>query len=208
MEATNSLDEERIRSLLLGGRREVAEALEEISAQLRDGICGWLRRSFPALSAEDLADVWQDTLLAVITALRRNRFDADRPLVPWLSAIASRRAIDLARRRSSHARALDVLGRELSRTAVGRRWALLGAAERREILDLLAAEIAGLPPRQRLVLRTFSLHYPETADMEVLRKRVSAALGEEATIASVKRALQEGRRKLRELFERKGYRVP
>ena len=50
-------------------------------------------------------------------------------------------------------------------------------------------------------------NYPETKDMEVLRQEVSRMTGREETLVSIKRALQEGRNKVRQLLERKGYTI-
>ena len=205
MKSTNIFDEERIRSLLCGGDREVAEALTQIVCHLRTSLCGWLRRNFPGLTPEDLADTWQETLLSVITAVRSGRFDARRPLIPWLCTIAYRRATDVTRRRSSARDALAAVGRAIAGTSTGQRWKELDAQERTEALELTLEHIETLPNLQRLVLRTFSDHYPESRDMNVLRDLVSRTRGEQATLASVKRALQEGRRKLREFLQRNGH---
>jgi RNA polymerase sigma factor (sigma-70 family) len=49
------------------------------------------------LSAADGEDVVQDTLLAI--HLKRQTWDQDRPIGPWISAIARNKFIDLMRRR-------------------------------------------------------------------------------------------------------------
>ncbi len=205
MKSTNVFDEEQVRNLLGGGDREVAEALAQIICHLQAGLCGWLRRNSPGLTPEDLADTWQETLLSVITAVRNGRFDARRPLLPWLCAIACRRATDVSRRRSSAKDALAAMGRALAGTSTGQQWKDLAARERDEALELTREHIETLPAMQRIVLRTFSDHYPESRNMETLRVLVSKARGEEATLASVKRALQKGRRKLKEFLERNGH---
>ncbi len=207
MKATNVFDEERVKKLLQGEYRDVAQALGQIVHHLRDGLCGWLRRQFPGLSPEDLADTWQETLVSVLTAVRKGRFDANRPLIPWLCTIAYRRATDVTRRKSTTGEALAAVGRQIAATSTGRRWKSLSAEARSEALELTLEHIESLPTMQRIVLRTFSDHYPETANMETLRVMVSQVRGQEATLASVKRALQEGRRKLQEFLERNGYRL-
>lgn len=205
VKSTNVFDEEQVRTLLRGGDREVAQALTQIVCHLEKGVCGWLRRSFPGLPPEDLADTWQETLLSVITAVRNGRFDPHRPLIPWICTIAYRRATDLTRRKSSANDALAAVGREIAETSTGACWKGLTAEERNEALELTLRHIETLPTMQKTVLRTFSEHYPETRDMETLRKIVSQSRGEQVTLASVKRALQEGRRKLKEFLDRTGY---
>ncbi len=49
------------------------------------------------LSANDAEDVVQDTLLAI--HLKRQTWDSDRPIGPWISAIARNKFIDQMRRR-------------------------------------------------------------------------------------------------------------
>lgn len=205
VKSTNVFDEERVKKLLQGEDRDVAQALRRIVEDLRDGLCGWLRRHFPGLSPEDLADTWQETLVAVLTAVRDGRFDAKRPLIPWLCTICYRRATDLTRRKSRASEALAAVGARIAHTSTGLRWKMLSSEERSEVLELTLRHIERLPEMQRLVLQTFSDHYPESASMETLRALVSQVRGQQTTLASVKRALQEGRRKLSELLQRNGY---
>jgi hypothetical protein len=72
-------------------------------------------------------------------------------------------------------------------------------------MGLIRDAVSALPRKQRVVLQAFLDHYPETKDMEVLRQEVSRMTGVEETLAAVKRALQEGRNKVRQLLEKKGY---
>src|SRR5438105_1063586 len=81
--------------------------------------------------------------------------------------------------------------------AAGRLWRELPPAERNELAGLIREAVEGLPGQQRRVLRVFLAYYPETSDLAVLRREVSRAAGAEQTLASVKRALQEGRAKVR-----------
>jgi hypothetical protein len=55
------------------------------------------------------------------------------------------------------------------------------------------------------VLQAFVEHYPRTRRLDVLQQEVSRAAGGPVSQASVKRALQEGRRKLREALAGRGY---
>jgi len=54
-----------------------------------------------SLGASEAEDVVQDTLLAV--HLKRQTWDQDRPIGPWISAIARNKFIDLMRRRGRNA---------------------------------------------------------------------------------------------------------
>ena len=74
-----------------GDREAYRALLEEISPI----VLGWLRRWLT--DAEDLADVYQDTLVHLHRA--RHTYDPARAFEPWLYAIARNAAADHGRRR-------------------------------------------------------------------------------------------------------------
>ena len=203
----DSFDEEQVRLLLIGTEEEIGQALSLIENHLRRRICVWLRKQQAWMSSEDLADAWQETLMGVCKAVRAKRFDANQPLIPWLLSIASARGIDQRRRKTSRKRALAAVGEALRGTRVGRVWEVRLAEERNEILACVRAEILRLPEKQRRVMQVFDEGYPDTKDMQVLRVEVSKVSGQEETLASVKRALQEARRKVRDCLKAKGYEI-
>lgn len=202
-------DEERVRILLIGSEEEIEQALRLIDEQFRRLICACLRSQRLAawMSSEDLADTWQDTLLGVFNAAKERRFDPDRPLFPWIFSIAKKRAIDGYRRKTIQEKAVLAVGDALKATRAGGVWLRLRDPERKEILAEVRKEIVSLPEKQRIVFQAFIDCYPETANMETLRLRVSEITRQEETLASVKRALQEGRRKVKEIFQARGHEV-
>jgi DNA-directed RNA polymerase specialized sigma24 family protein len=173
--------------LLAEGNAELRVALEGIHRRLRDRVCGWIRTRYPALSPEDLADVWSETLLGVARAAREGRFDPGRPLVGWLMTIAYRRAADLARRarswRKVAPRLRPVDGRDRERAA--------------RSLARVRAAVGGLPGNQRLVMAAWIDGFPDTRRTECLRDRLRQRAGVELTAEAVKSALREARRKIR-----------
>jgi hypothetical protein len=72
-------------------------------------------------------------------------------------------------------------------------------------MRIIREAISRLPQNQKVVFQAFLDHYPETMVMKVLRQEVISRTRREVTLASVKRALQEGRKKVRQQLERKGY---
>jgi hypothetical protein len=74
-----------------------------------------------------------------------------------------------------------------------------------EIMHLIQSQVAALPLRQRLVLEVFIEQFPESASLAVLRQEVSRRTGREESLVAVKRALQEGRLRVREFLHRQGY---
>lgn len=203
----DSFNEEDVRILLIGSREEVAEGLDRIHRGLREGISGWLRQHFPGLRAEDLADLWGQTLTNVWQVVRDGKFDADRPLFPWLCHIANARAVDWVRRKKAQDRLVESVASALARSQTGTDWSVLGVLQRREIMALIRQAVAELPTKQRVVMEVFVDNYPESADMETLQRLVSERTGQPETLASVKRALQEARAKVREFFQQKGYEI-
>ena len=202
---TKAFDDEEIRILLIGSEAEIAHALKTTDEQFRKPVAAWVRRRFPGLSSTDLADTWAEVLVNVFEAARDKRFDPDRPLLSYLCTLAFRRASDRVRRRTSQDAALQAVASALRETKTGESWGELDPAERKECMELIRQVIATLPRKQGIVWQNFCDGFPETRCMETLRTMVSEATGKEETLASVKRALQEGRNKVRELLGNKGY---
>ena len=200
-------DEEETKILLIGNTAELEEGLSQVDQHLRRRICGRVRHYLPGLKSHDLADCWQETLMAVFKAVRDGRFDPDRPLGPYLFSIAHAKGIDLLRRQTTRDKALTAVGETLQGTQCGEEWRQLSSSERSEALAIVRDGIGTLPDKQRVVFQAFMDNYPETKDMEVLRQEVSRMTGREETLVSIKRALQEGRNKVRQLLERKGYTI-
>jgi DNA-directed RNA polymerase specialized sigma24 family protein len=207
VDGTIPFPEEDVRGLLAGTDEEIGRALALIDRHLRRRLCGWLRRRFPGLASDDLANAWAETLVGAWEAARARRFDPGRPLVPWLCHIANARAVDYTRRATTRAEALAAVAVALRASQAGRQWQLLGEGERAEVLQLIRAAIDQLPDQQRRVLDVFVAHYPETRSMTALQREVSRMSGRAETLAAVKRALQEGRRKVRAFLRTKGYAV-
>lgn len=199
--------DEDVRILLIGSAAEVAEGLSRIDRNLRLGMCGMVRREFPGLPADDLADLWGSVLTNLWQMVREGRFDPDRPLLPLLCRLARARAVDLVRRQQTRETVVTAAGEALRGTATGVAWSGLTVAERTEVAALIREAVGSLPSRQREVMQVFVDHYPETEEMQVLRRLVSERTGQPETLAAVKRALQEARVKVREHLRLKGYGV-
>jgi RNA polymerase sigma-70 factor (ECF subfamily) len=83
------------RELVLRARRGEAEALGELAQRHRRSV--YLLALQLLGNPDDAMDATQDTLLRFLRTLRR--FDASRPVRPWLYAILRNRVRDLHRRR-------------------------------------------------------------------------------------------------------------
>jgi RNA polymerase sigma factor (sigma-70 family) len=201
----HTFDEPEVRTNLAGSEEDIGKALTSIHEHLRHRLCGWIRKRFPGLSPEDLASTWSDTLACVLEATKRGRFDSSRPLIPWLCQILTARAIDHTRRRAARQEVLIAVGHVLRSTRLGRFWQTLRAVKRNELMQLVRDALETLPAQQQRVFQIYLEHYPESRSMELLQREVSRATGCMETLAAVKRALQEGREKVRTFLRRGGY---
>ena len=193
-------NDEHVRLLLCGDRDDIGQALQKIIEHLQNPIYRWLRKKFPGLPSEDLADCWADMLANLFEKVSKNDFDPDRPLRPLIYKIAHSRATDKLRRQTSYQDAMAAVGEMLRNTKVGREWNILDDLLKRDVLNQIQEAIMTLPEKQRIVMQVFVDNYPETKSMESLRFEVGKVTGCEETLASVKRALQEARVKVREFL--------
>ena len=203
MNRTRAFDDEAARQLLEQGNLKAA--MEAIDVGLRFSVCGWLRKRMPALSSDDLAGIWSETICGIIQAIQRGQFDTTRPLIAWICRIAINKATDHLRRANTRARSRAEVTNILLRSRAYQGWFRLTDAERKEVVDVVRAAIETLPAKQRVVIQAYVDHFPESRQSWFLQKEVSRVLNEPQTLASVKRALQEGRRKVRSYLLSKGY---
>ena len=84
-----------MRASQLGCARSYARLLTEIAGAVRQLAAGDLKRL--GIEAGDVEDIVQETLLAI--HVKQATWDAGRPFIPWVRAIARHKTIDVARRR-------------------------------------------------------------------------------------------------------------
>jgi DNA-directed RNA polymerase specialized sigma24 family protein len=202
MELTQAFVDKDVRQLLVGGDADQAEAFNQVDTHLRKRFVKGLRgRVRLLLGPEDLADAWQETLRDLLKAVRARDIDPERELCPRLWTIFIRRTFDCLRRRDLDQGLLTGIKERLSGTTAGDVLGRMDEEERAQLFTAVRQVVGTLPARQRTVIETFVAHFPETEDMETLRRRVSEATGCNETRASVKRALQEARRKVGNLLK-------
>jgi hypothetical protein len=199
--------DDTIRYLLVDGTdAQQREGFTLIDKHLRDPICGWLRVNYyPGISAEDLADLWQETLIEFLQQVRARKYTGERKVFTDLCRIISTNAIDQRRRHKSRDNLMDAVADALRGTQTGQRWKETDLVVRHEILRLIREAASRLPEKQRQVLEAFVANFPESEDMQELRRFTSELTGNEETVASVKGSLREARQKLRGILRRKGY---
>ena len=124
------------------------------------------------IPADQVEDVVQETLISVHAI--RHTYDPTRPVRPWLTAIARRRAIDWRRRRNSAA------GREIALDDVGHETFADPASNRDKDRSEAAAAIrrwlAELPPGQRQAVELLKLRELSLAEASALSGQSVGAL--------------------------------
>lgn len=161
-----------------------SQAFRVVVERYGSSVYGLCRRYLGETEAEDVA---QETFLKAF--LHKDRYDASRPILPWLITIARRLCLSRLRR-SGHALTSsldDVPVSELGPDAES-------LATSRQSLDFVSQGLATLPEGQREALSLYhisGLSYQQTAD----------AL--EVPIGTVMTWLHRGRARLRTLLESK-----
>lgn len=134
-----------------------------------------------------MEDAVQDALVTLHRI--RHTYEPGRPVRPWLAAIVTRRAIDMARRRQriSHRETFDPAGYETFPDSE------TNAFERRQDEARLAEMMTELPPKQKEALELMKLK-------EMSLVEASAASGQ--SVASLKVNVHRALQRLRARFGR------
>ena len=171
----------------------------------------WYGRGF--ITDEDLQDVYQDTMIAFVEKLREGDFDYERPL-RMLNTIAKNKAVDFRRRRGYRQSKeggglVDLLAEELKDTSVGWHWqTMMGATERGHFMKAVLEIIDGLPERQRMVALAFVDNYEDFQvrnTYQPLAEAVGSRTGKVESVAAVKSAWHQARKKIAEELVDRGY---
>jgi DNA-directed RNA polymerase specialized sigma24 family protein len=198
--------DENIRLLLsCGDADEIRQGISLVYAELRDPICGWIKRLYPGITTEELDDLWHDTMKEFYEQVMVGQYDGSRKVFSDLCQIIKTDAIDRLRRHETREKILQAIGDELRGTETGRKWKNADPLVRHEILELIRDAGTQLVGKQRIVLELWVANFPESKKLAVLRRLTSEVTGEEETVAAVKGALREAKKKLRQVLARKGY---
>ena len=204
------VDLDEISLLLAGDEQEQKLAIDLIDQQFRRPIIGKIRHQALSMSSEELLETYQEVLLGVWNAARKERYDPDMPLLPFLFTIAQRKAIDWLRKNVREGIREDELIHavleNIADTKVGAAWRTVASRETCQMMmELMRNEIAKMPSRQRSVAAVVVDAFPKTLSQKEIRDEVVRLTGEDLTVVAVKRALHEARKKIRELLVRHKY---
>lgn len=204
-QAIASVDEDDIKLHLCGTIADRQRAITKLWLECREEVMGFVEFRFPGLPSDSGAEVVAQAFAELVKKIDEPEFDWDQPLRPMLLKIARRRAIDELRkwqvRPISKADFYDFVAEEISETKLAKQWAVHVAAGRaNEIYRQFGAFVATLPELQRRVGLIIYHNLPEKLEHDVICETISEETGQRPTVASVKSALRELRRKFHELL--------
>lgn len=182
------------------------EYQERITRYLDYATCGLLR-------PEDLADLYQETMIAVVETTRKAGFD---PREPWriIWTIAKRKSIDARRRwgafreRTNNDDMIAAVATDLRGTNVGAKWTGMSRADKGRFPRVLVEIVSSLPERQRIAAVAFVGNFEVFRERDIyepLAKAVSAMTGQRESVAAVKSAWRFARERIREELARRGF---
>lgn len=189
-------------------------AIELLHEECQEHIARYLKRvTRGLLGAEDLADLYQETMIAVVETTRKAGFD---PHKPWriIWTIAKRKGIDALRRRrvilerKNQDEMITAVAADLRGTSVGAKWTDMSRADKGRFAKALVEIVASLPERQRIVAIAFVSNFEDFSEREIyqpLAKAVSAITGQREGVAAVKSAWRFARERIREELVRRGF---
>ena len=173
---------ELMHSAQAGDTDAYARLLDEITPRIRQIVRG--QRRF--LQREDIEDLVQDILLSVHAV--RATYDAQRPFMPWLLAIARNRLADGARRYArSAAREIHVENMAVTFADKSANTTADGYADLQELKEVIAT----LPPMQRVAIQMLKL-----GEMSLKE----AAIATNSTVGALKVATHRAMATLRKML--------
>jgi len=197
--------EEDIKWKLQGSGPDVDEGINLIHREFREAVYGDIRSRHDGVSSWDLDDAWQETLIGLLARVREGEFRSDGSLLALLKVICRRRVVDLltARRKlrgqlHRYRENVHILGSVID---VGD----VDALTRDEIFHLICEKIDQLPDAQHRVWATFRDCGFLVEGYDGLRRAVKEATGVDSSLNAIRRAYQEGEKKILEHLKRKGY---
>jgi DNA-directed RNA polymerase specialized sigma24 family protein len=197
--------EDEIKWKLQGSGADIDDGINLVHREFREAVYRDIRSRHDGVSSWDLDDAWQETLLGLLARVREGEFRNDGSLLALLKVICRRRIVDLltAKRKlrkqlQRYREKVDLLG---SAVDVGD----VDPLTCDEIFHLICEKIDQLSDAQQRVWATFRDGGFLTEGYDELRQAVKEATGVDSPVNAIRRAYQEGEKKILEHLRRKGY---
>lgn len=214
MTFSNSITEQELEQAF---RDDPEFGLALLHSEFRDQIARYIKSKMwglpSALLAEEIKDVYQETMLELIPLVRSADFDWNDPM-RIVCEIAKRRAIDHLRRRKFRPKqdvdgAIDRIAQDLAGTSLGLEWRLLDKLAWHEFRDaLMIAVTKVLTPKQSIVARCYIDHFEDFGERDIyapLARLVGEITGEDENAVTIKKLWHEAKKRLVAELVRKGH---
>ncbi|MCI0331942.1 MAG: hypothetical protein L0228_01795 [Planctomycetes bacterium] len=214
MAASNPITEDELEEVF---QDDPEFGLKVLYTDFRDPIARYIKSKLwglpSGIRAEEIKDVFQETMLALVPFVRNPDFDWHEPL-RIVYDIAKKKAIDALRRRKFRPKqdvdgAIDRIAKDLAGTKIGLEWRLQTKTEWREFSAALHAAIdTVLTEKQAIVARCYVDHYEDFGEREIyapLARLVGEITGEDENAVTIKKLWHEAKKRLVRELTRKGF---
>lgn len=214
MAASNPITSQELEEVF---RDDPEFGLRLLYTDFRDQIARYIKSRLwqlpPGIRAEEVKEVFQETMLALVPFVRNPDFDWHKPL-RIVYRIARNKAVDALRRRKFRPKqdvdgAIDQIAKDLAGTQIGLEWKLQNQTEWSEFRGaLLEAVCTVLTPKQAIVASCYVDNYEDFGQREIyapLARLVSEITGEDENAVTVKKLWQEAKKRLVKELRRKGF---
>jgi DNA-directed RNA polymerase specialized sigma24 family protein len=208
----NDYNEDEVKRLVTGSHVEQKKALETLFDRYSEPLWCFLCDHFPSLGADEIGGVVDQVFIAVWNKINSDPFCLDKPITRFLFDVARNKAIDCCRRSSRRIdRVVNDSGKPTEngeQTDVGEyRRKITSEQKAKEIHAMFCQLAVSLPDFQRLVATIMAENFPLGIGQSGTADEVFRRTGERPTLASIKRARSEIRRKFKKVLMQKGGRT-
>jgi len=165
------------------------------------------------IRAEEIKEVFQETMLVLVPFVRDPAFDWREPM-RIVYDIAKKKAVDALRRRRYRPKqdvdgAIERIAKDLARTKIGLEWRLQTPAEWKEFCGALHEAIGvALTEKQAIVARCYVDNFEDFGEREIyapLARLVGEITGQDENAVTIKKLWHEAKKRLVKELTRKGF---
>lgn len=191
--------------------------LRLLYTDFRDQIARYIKSRLwglpPGIRAEEVKDVFQETMAGLVPYVRNPDFDWREPL-RIVYDIARKKAATAVRKRKFRPKedvdgAIDRIAKDLAGTNIGLEWKMQTKTEWSEFCAaLLEAVSTVLTEKQAIVARCYVDNYEDFGEREIyapLARLVGEITGEDENAVTIKKLWHDARKRLVKELTRKGF---
>ncbi len=215
MSANNPITEKELEEVF---RDDPEDGMRFLYSEFRDQIARFIKSKLWGIpswkKAEEVKDIFQETMMALIPFVRDPNFDWRDPL-KIVYNIANKKAIDAIRRWKHRGKenvdnAIDQIAKDLEGTNIGLEWKLQNKTEWKEFrIALLNAVNSVLTEKQMIVARCYVDNYEDFGERNIyapLARFVGEITGKDENAVTIKKLWQEAKERLVKELSSKGFR--